>query len=380
MVGACAALAFARGGRRVGLIEASAVVAGEAELGADYDLRVSAISPHSEQFLQRLGVWADIDHNRVCHYEQVKIWHQHGNAQIDFDALELARNSLGAIVENRQVQRALYQCCKRESGIEWFRPDSIVQLDRTSTEAISIQLESGHWLSADILLAADGRNSPTRALAGFEIQSGSYQQAAVVANVSTEKDHQRIARQRFLSTGPLAFLPLANGQSSIVWSCDDEFAAQVLQADDQEFCRLLSEAFEFSLGDVVATGPRASFQLGWHSCERWLDDRVVLIGDAAHSVHPLAGQGVNLGFSDVELLEDLLSAVDSLWNIKQLRRYQRQRQSETWLAGKSFTALKLLYGSDNPLITSVRDIGMKALGSNPLLKRALMQKAVENIT
>ena len=195
--------------------------------------------------------------------------------------------------------------------------------------------ESGQRIEAGLLIAADGRHSPTRALAGIEIRSGGYRQSAIVANVDTTVAHRHTAWQRFLSTGPLAFLPLANGQSSIVWSCDDALAERVLGLDERAFCDALGEAFEYRLGDVEASSERRSFPLGWHHCERWLQGRVLLIGDAAHSVHPLAGQGVNLGFSDVELCANLIGECRDVIPLGRLRRYERQRNSETRSAGSS---------------------------------------------
>ena len=178
----------------------------------------------------------------------------------------------------------------------------------------------------------------------------------------------------------MAFLPLANGQCAVVWSCDDEFASQLAGFDDDEFCDALGEAFELKLGRVQGCSRRLSFPLGWHHCEHWLQGRVLLIGDAAHSVHPLAGQGVNLGFSDVETLTRLLGERSEKIPQKKLRRYERQRKSETWLAGTSFGALKWIYGLDQKGLTAVRDLGMRVVDETPWFKRAVMEKAIQNIT
>ncbi|HEY5740070.1 MAG TPA: FAD-dependent oxidoreductase, partial [Gammaproteobacteria bacterium] len=281
MVGASAAHALAGNGFRVALVEAIPP-ASDVASDAAYDLRVSAISPRSREILERLGVWQQLDPERVCYYEQMYIWHQHGSASVAFDAVDLARDNLGAIVENRLLQQGLYRACRQQSRIEWFMPDSVEQLLVNGTQGVELRLGSGRCLGADLLLAADGRNSPTRGLAGIEARSGKYRQSAIVANVDTELPHRHTAWQRFLSTGPLAFLPLANGQSSIVWSCDDAFAAELVEADDDAFCRALEAAFEYRLGAVTGCSARLSFPLGWHACERWLSGRVLLIGDAAH--------------------------------------------------------------------------------------------------
>lgn len=380
LVGACVACSFAAKGFRVALIEAAESRENELTEDAVYDLRVSAISPRSREILEQLGIWRQLDPSRVCYYEQMFIWHEHGEASVAFDAVDLACDNLGAIVENRLLLRSLQQACGQHPQIEWFMPDRVETLLENTEQGIALRLASGSYLEAGLLIAADGRGSPTRELADIGAQAGEYRQTAFVANVTTEFAHAHTAWQRFLATGPLAFLPLANGQSSIVWSCDDDFAASLAAASDKQFCDALGEAFEYKLGEVSATSPRSSFALGWHDCERWFKNRVVLVGDAAHSVHPLAGQGVNLGFSDVELLVRLSSAAEGEFCQRMLRRYQRQRKSETWLASKSFSGLKWIYGLEQKPLATVRDLGMKIIEKTPWFKRALMQKAVQNIS
>ncbi len=380
LVGACAAQALAACGFRIALIERAAPADDAATPAADYDLRVSAISPRSRTLLEALGVWSRLDPARVCSYEQMEIWHQHGGARIGFDAVELARGDLGAIVENRELQRALYAACRQQASIEWCQPDRVAAIAGHDDTGIAIRLESGRVLEAGLLLAADGRGSPTRALAGIAVQSGRYGQTAFVANVDTREPHRDTAYQRFLATGPLAFLPLANGQSAIVWSCDDALAADLAEADDAAFCAALGAAFEHRLGEIIGTSERLSFALGWHGCPNWVEDRVVLIGDAAHSVHPLAGQGVNLGFSDVESLAGLLSGGPDSMTRKALRRYERARKSETWLATRGLGGLKWLYGLEQQPLTGLRDLGMRAVANSPWIRRSLMQKATENLT
>ena len=380
MVGSCAALALAGRGMRVALIEAAPPLAPAIAADEPYDLRVSAISPRSRQILQQLGVWQQLDAERICYYEQMHIWHQHGGASVSFDAVDLVRDNLGAIVENRLIQQTLHRACEAETSIEWFRPDRIEALLENNAQGVAVRLDSGRCIDAGLVIAADGRNSPTRALAGLEIQSGGYHQSAIVANVDTTLAHQHTAWQRFLSTGPLAFLPLANGQSSIVWSCDDDLAERLASVDEQAFCEALGDAFEHRLGDVIHAGERRSFPLGWHLCEDWLQGRVLLMGDAAHGVHPLAGQGVNLGFSDVELCAQLIGACRGTIPQQLIRRYERQRKSETWLAANSFSALKWIYGLEQGGVTQLRNLGMQLIDSTPWLKRTMVGKAVQNIT
>lgn len=379
MVGACAALSFARKGFRVALIEPAPTIIKAEPSDADYDLRLSAISPTSQKVLSDLGVWSAIDQSRICDYEKMFIWHANGNAEVDFDCVQLARQSLGAIVENNRIISALHNACQAQQTIDWFLSDKIATLIENSDSNLSVTLESGVTLSAELLIGADGRGSNTRALTDIEIMNGSYDQTAIVANVSTELPHQLTAWQKFLSTGPLAFLPLANGDSSIVWSCDTELGQEMMSLDDDAFCAALGDAFDGRLGQVTGIGKRQSFPLAWHSCNQWLSHRILLIGDAAHGVHPLAGQGVNLGFSDVGLLIELIGDLENLWNKKKLRQFERQRKSETALATHTFTGLKLIYGTDNPLQSRVRDFGMQLVQSNSSIKRQLMKQAIRNM-
>ncbi|MFT5657395.1 MAG: 2-octaprenylphenol hydroxylase [Gammaproteobacteria bacterium] len=379
MVGACAALSMARAGFRVALVEPSPATIKPDAGNAVYDLRVSAISPASQQVLSDLGVWSAMDQSRVCEYEKMFIWHDNGDASVDLDCSQLASQCLGAIVENRQILSALHNDCQAEQNIEWFLSDKITKLIENSNSCLSVNLESGVSLSAELLIAADGRGSNTRTLAGIDSVSGTYHQTAIVANVTTELSHQLTAWQKFLSTGPLAFLPLANGDSSIVWSCDTELAQTLLALNDHAFCSAVGDAFDGRLGKVTGIGGRQSFPLGWHSCNQWLNQRVLLIGDAAHGVHPLAGQGVNLGFSDVSLLTDLIGGLDNPWHRKKLRQFERQRKSETMLATHLFSGLKLLYGSQNSVLSRARDIGMQLVQSNNYIKRELMRQAMRNM-
>ena len=379
LVGTCTAVSLARCGFSVAIIEAAPMVAETAAEDDVYDLRVSAISPASQRILSRIGAWEAIDQNRVCHYEQMSIWHEHGDASVDFDCAQLGRDSLGAIVENSRILGALLRVGEKQANIEWFRGDRIASLEKNSALALALKLESGIHLQTQLLVVADGRYSNTRSLAGFDLIGGSYDQSAIVANVETEIAHQYTARQRFLETGPLAFLPLANGQSSIVWSCDALPVLELMQLDDDSFREALGAAFEYRLGKITGIGERRSFPLGWHGCEQWLRGRVLLIGDAAHGVHPLAGQGLNLGFSDVEVLTDLIGGLENPWNQLKLRQYERQRKSETLVATHLFSWLKHWYGVDHTLPNLTRDLGMRLIQASPWCKRQLMHRAMRNM-
>ncbi|NNE64169.1 MAG: FAD-binding protein, partial [Gammaproteobacteria bacterium] len=195
MVGACCALAMARHGYRVAIIEPSEMPVNELNGDGDYDLRVSAVSPASQRLLSELGVWQALNSNRVCEYEKMFVWHEHGQASLEFDSAEMAQASLGAIAENRQIVHALRLACERQANIEWFSPDHIVELMENSEQTVSVQLSSHGELTSDLLIAADGRGSATRELAGLHSTGGDYRQRAIVANIDTELPHLRTAWQ-----------------------------------------------------------------------------------------------------------------------------------------------------------------------------------------
>jgi ubiquinone biosynthesis UbiH/UbiF/VisC/COQ6 family hydroxylase len=378
MVGAATALMLARNGYQVALIERESVDALKAPDLDRMDLRVSAISPDSQQLLAALGVWDEI-HHHACDYHHMEVWHENGSARMNFAAEQIAASHLGSIVENRLVQAALLQHLSYLPNAQIFQQQQIEGL-KQDDETLSITTSAQQKLCAQLLIAADGRGSGVRQRQHMTVTSGDYHQTAIVANVTTEQPHRHTAYQRFLSTGPLAFLPLQNGQSSIVWSADTGRAEELLQLNEEEFIAELSAAFEYRLGNVVASSERAGFPLNWHTADQWLSGRVLLIGDAAHGVHPLAGQGVNLGFGDVTLLRQLFPAANTALDQRRLlRRFERQRKAETSAATHLFSALKRIYGQSSPALATLRDAGMNLVDKNMLLKRSVLQSAVRNM-
>lgn len=377
MVGSSAALALARKGLSVALIERQALTEKDWAQSDEFDLRVSAISPSSQQLLAQLGIWSEIPQQRLCDYHNMCVWHENGSAEMNFCCEQVGATHLGSIVENRLILAALQKQLKLLNNVNLFAGQAIDSIQQTDQQ---VMVTAGDLkLTGQLLIAADGRGSSVRKLTRLPATGGSYQQTAIVANVTTEHPHEHTAWQRFLVTGPLAFLPLSNGQSSIVWSADTARAEALLQLSDEEFVEQLSKAIEYRLGVITAISARAGFPLGWHMAERWLEGRVLLIGDAAHGVHPLAGQGVNLGFADVALLARSLSAEQSIYNPKVLRRFERQRKAETSTAMHLFSALKLFYGQQNRLVSKARDMGMSVVEKNLLIKRLVMRSAMQNM-
>jgi 2-polyprenylphenol 6-hydroxylase len=375
MVGAAAALALARAGFSTALLEARAPAAWDAN--AEVDLRVVGLAPSSVILLDELGVWTSIRDARAGPYSHMHVWDAESGAAIDFDAASEGRDRLGYIVENNLVQWMLWQALEA-SGVRRLCPVA-VQGFEAREDRIQLELAGGEMLAAGLLVAADGAASPLRGLAGIGTRGRDYAQRAVVAHVATERPHEDTAWQRFLPGGPLALLPLADGRSSIVWSLPEAEARRVLALDDRSFLRELGVASDFRLGRIVATTPRAAFPLKLQLAERYQADRFVLLGDAAHAVHPLAGQGVNLGLRDVAELRDTLidarAAGRDIGAAHVLRRYARRRRSADTLDALGFDALARIYAWQSPALVAARGVGVRLLDRLAPLKRRLSEHA-----
>ncbi|EIL91923.1 2-octaprenyl-3-methyl-6-methoxy-1,4-benzoquinol hydroxylase [Rhodanobacter fulvus Jip2] len=371
MVGAATALALARAGFDTVLLEARAPAPWQ--LQDEVDLRVVGLAPSSVALLDDLGVWPSIRDARASAYAHMHVWDAASGAAIDFDAAAEGRRELGFIVENNLVQWMLWQALEA-AGVRRLCP-SAVQGFEAREDHVRLQLDDGETLSAALLVAADGGSSPLRQLAGIGTRGRDYAQRAVVAHVHTERPHESTAWQRFLPDGPLALLPLADGRSSLVWSLPEAQAQRVLALDDAAFRDALGVASDFRLGRVTGTTPRASFPLKLQLAERYQTDRFVLLGDAAHAVHPLAGQGVNLGLRDVAELRDTLLAARAagrdIGAAHVLRRYARRRRSADTLDALGFDALARVYAWQSSPLVAARGAGVRLLDRLTPLKRLL---------
>jgi 2-octaprenyl-3-methyl-6-methoxy-1,4-benzoquinol hydroxylase/2-octaprenylphenol hydroxylase len=375
MVGAAAALALARAGFSAALLEARAPAAWDAN--AEVDLRVVGLAPSSLALLDDLDVWRSIRDARAGPYTHMHVWDAESGAAIDFDAASEGRDRLGYIVENSLVQWTLWQALGA-AGVRRLCPAEVKGFEARE-DRIQLELASGETLAAGLLVAADGAASPLRRLAGIGTRGRDYAQRAVVAHVATERPHEDTAWQRFLPGGPLALLPLADGRSSVVWSLPEAEARRVLALDDKAFLDELGVASDFRLGRIVATTPRAAFPLKLQLAERYQADRFVLLGDAAHAVHPLAGQGVNLGLRDVAELRDTLvdarAAGRDIGAAHVLRRYARRRRSADTLDALGFDALARIYAWQSPVLVAARGAGVRLLDRLAPLKRRLSEHA-----
>jgi len=347
---------------------------------ADWDLRVFALSRASERLLRACGVWDSMPLERVYAYERMCVWdaagEPGGKGSVRFECAEIGEPNLGFIVDGRVLQ---WQCLQaaRSAGAVLF--EGGLEAATTTDSGVSIRLSDGRILRSQLLIAADGQESKTRTLLGIETAGHAYHQDALVAHVRTEKPHCSTAWQRFLGSGPLAFLPLSDGRSSIVWSAALPEAARLRALDVAAFGAALSAASGKVLGNCELSTPPATFPLKLQYALEYVRPRAVLLGDAAHVVHPLAGQGLNLGLLDCAALADVLAAEGGrgyFGEHKLLRRYERWRRSENLLAAGALDGLERLFSASDPLSAGLRAAGLSAVGKMPLVKRRLAQRAL----
>ena len=375
MVGAAAALALARAGFRTALLEAREPSPWRVQ--NEVDLRVVGLAPSSIELLDKMDVWTSIRGSRASPYSHMHVWDAESGAAISFDAASEGRQQLGYIVENSLVQWTLWQALAA-AGVQRLCPAEVRSFEARE-DRIQLELGDGQSLSAGLLVAADGAASPLRELAGIATRGRDYAQHAIVAHLRTELPHQATAWQRFLSTGPLGLLPLADGRSSLVWSLPENEAQRVLALDDEAFLGELGIATDFRLGRITATSARAAFPLKLQLAQRYLAERFVLLGDAAHAVHPLAGQGVNLGLRDVAELRDTLAAARSagrdIGAEHVLRRYARRRRSADTLDALGLDALARIYAWQSSPLVAARGVGVRLLDRLSPIKRRIADHA-----
>ncbi len=378
MNGGAMGVALARAGFEVTLIEPHPPLL---EWNADdYDVRVSALTRASQNLLDNLGAWRAMRADRVAAYQAMHVWDAGGRGCIHFDAAEIGEPDLGHIVENRVTTRALWQCMRELENLRLIDDDALAGL-RAEGQAMRAELNSGRVLRAELVIGADGARSRVRELAGIASNARDYDQHALVATIETERPHQATAWQRFLPSGPLALLPLADPhRCSIVWSTAPAHAEELLELEDSAFARQLTSASEAVLGQVLGCGPRALFPLRRSHASAYVTPGIALIGDAAHTIHPLAGQGVNLGFLDVaelcRVLEDSARRHRPLGDLHTLRKYERARRGDNLLIQTGMDGFKQLFGNANPLLRAVRDGGMNLTDRVTPLKHLIMRQTL----
>jgi len=377
LVGLTLANAIGKTGLRIAIVDAqpppeqSAIVSpaltGQ-DLRSGYGPRVSALNMKTVKFLTRLGVWTEVQ--RCSSFEKMLVRDSRGSAYVEFTAAEIGESQLGYIVENRTVLCGLTAGLEAMPRVSTFWCTKLEALSETEA-GYQLTLNGGQVFNTRLLVGADGGNSRIRQLCKIRTFGWSYDQEALVTTVQTEKPHGNVARQWFTAEGPLAFLPLADPDlSSIVWSVED---ASVLKAlTTAELCPLLSDASEMALGKVIGADMRFSFPLSQQHSLRYVKPNMALIGDAAHTIHPLAGQGANLGFADVEALAVELAQSQlegrGIGDIELLKRYERARQPHNLLMTAVMEGFKRLYSTGDPATNWLRNTGMKFVNRSGLLK------------
>jgi 2-octaprenyl-3-methyl-6-methoxy-1,4-benzoquinol hydroxylase len=353
-VGLAAALMAAQQGLRVAVVEAHAPAAWRAD---QPDLRVYALALDNQALLENLGVWPAIKARRAEPYAAMTVFDEVQGSPLRFSAGELGRSHLGHIVENNALVETLWQALQPLKNVSMHCPDKI-QAVSDQEDSVTLALQSGLEISAGIAIGADGARSKVRDLVGIETSAHDYAQKGLVAFVRTELPHQKTAWQRFLSTGPLAFLPFGEHVCSIVWTLPDERADALLQADAGAFCRALDSAFAGTLGKTELVSERAAFPLRRQLAKTMMQGRTLLLGDAAHAVHPLAGQGVNLGLRDVAALQEVFVAAKARQAdplaLDALHRWARQRFSDNAMAAYAFENINRVFSNDNFALSLLR--------------------------
>lgn len=383
MVGSTLALALEGCGLDIVVLDASPLEVVDFDPHGGFEPRVSALSAASQRILQRVGAWPGIAARRASPYTDMHVWDGSGTGQIHFSAETVHAEVLGHIVENRVVQDALLETMQRQGQVRLIGNARVEQLART-VEGWQLKLADGRELHSALLVAADGANSAIRRLAGFETREWDYLHQAIVTSVRCREPHQRTAWQRFTDHGPLAFLPLElDGDRhwcSIVWSVTEAEAKRLMALDDAAFRMALGRAFEQRLGEVLETDPRLCIPLRQRHAKRYVQPGLALIGDAAHTIHPLAGQGVNLGLLDAAVLAEVLKAAiargERVADVQVLSRFERRRMPHNLAIMAAMEGFERLFQADPLPLRWLRNTGLKAVQALPEAKAVFVRQAL----
>lgn len=366
----------------------------------EFDPRVSALTEASKLLFQKLGIWDAIAAKRASPYQEMEVWDADGTGSIDFSASDIGSSELGHIVENSIILSALHGSLESIENLELIGGAAIQELisgsysgnqgdidSNSSADKAHITTESGLVISASLVVAADGGNSLIRKLANIDTKEWDYDHTAIVTTVKTQLPHQTTALQRFMDTGPLAFLPLSPSQDSadqhycsIVWSCLPELAESLMLLSEQDFNESLEQAIESKLGKIESSEKRFAVPLRQRHGKNYYQNNVVLVGDAAHTIHPLAGQGVNLGLLDVAALaEELTHGLDkgrSVFDPVILGRYERKRRGHNIATMWAMEGFKHLFAEEALPVRWLRNVGLRTVNNLPLLKNQIARKAM----
>ncbi|WP_024645164.1 2-octaprenyl-3-methyl-6-methoxy-1,4-benzoquinol hydroxylase [Pseudomonas syringae] len=381
MVGSALALALQGSGLEVLVVDGGPLSVKPFDPQSNFEPRVSALSAASQRILQRLGAWEGIAARRISPYAHMHVWDGSGTGEIHFSASSVHANVLGHIVENRVVQDALLDRL-HDSDIGLLANSRLEQM-RHSGDDWLLTLADGRLLRAPLVIAADGANSAVRRLTETPTREWDYQHHAIITSVRTAESHKKTAWQRFTDDGPLAFLPLdREGEHwcSIVWSVTPTEAERLMLLDDELFCRELESALEGRLGQILTADPRLCVPLRQRHAKRYVAKGLALIGDAAHTIHPLAGQGVNLGFLDAAVLAEVLTHAaqrGERWSdARVLGRYERRRMPHNLTLMAAMEGFERLFQA-NPLpLRWLRNTGLKVVNQLPEAKALFVREAL----
>lgn len=375
MVGATFACALGGSRYRIGVIES-----GTADLAwprADYDNRVSAITRATQNVFRNVGAWDNMVRRRVQPYREMHVWDATGTGAIHFDAADIGEPDLGLIIENSVILAGLLERMRAFDNIELLCPARVRALN-VAPEHASITLDDGRRLTTRLVIGADGARSWVREQAGITTHGWGYDQTAVVAVVKTSLHHGEACYQRFMPSGPLAFLAMPEGRSAIVWSTSPEHAQALLAMEEREFLDALQAAFGDTLGRMETSGPRGAWPLILQHADAYVQERIALMGNAAHAIHPLAGQGLNLGVSDAAALAQVIeqSAGKDIGSRRLLRRYERWRKGDNLTVMSAMDGFKRLFSNDIVPLVLVRNLGLRLANAATPMKNLMVRRAM----
>lgn len=375
LVGAAFALALKGSGLKLAVIEAHPPQA--LPLDDSWDSRIYAVSPGNAAFLRELGVWDEMAQARIAPVYEMRVFGDDNTSQLHFDAYEAGLSELTFILESRLMQDAMWQKLQGAADIEMLCPAACESIDWLPDEAV-LRLKGGDVLRTRLVVGADGAQSWVRQEAGIEAKPRTYRQMGVVANFATEKSHANVAYQWFRPDGVLAWLPLPNNRISIVWSVWEDQAQELVALPAEELTARVAQAGGHVLGALRLITQAAAFPLRILNLDAMVKPRLALIGDAAHNVHPLAGQGVNLGFRDAKELAQVLHArsLFDCGDYQLLRRYERARQEDILSMQLTTDALQKMFNNTNPLLGTLRNFGLALTNRLGWLKNRLVRHAL----
>lgn len=365
-VGASLALALAQAGRRVALIDGRP--GPTAPPGAEHGEFVVSLNLASVALYQHLGVWSALQRGRVSPYGAMELWDAGGAGQTRFDSADIGEPVLGYFVESAWLEAVLHEALTEHPGVTLLWGSRAQALDIAS-DRVTLTLDDDTAVDAALAAACDGARSHIRELAGIEVARYDYGQHALVCNFATEQPHGAVARQRFMPGGPVAMLPLSDGRCSLAWFRPDEEAERLLALDEASFCAELSAATEHRLGAVTGATRRRAYPIVRRHAQRYVAERVALVGDAAHTIHPQAGQGLNIGLLDVAALADAVGASGDAGSWRRLRQYARWRRGHNTAVMSAMDLFHFGFAQGGPARALARNLGMRLADRSGPAKR-----------